>query len=283
MDGKKRRPGFRQRSHLPRRVRTGHQTGSAGGSSTPHGHRGKNRSGESSGPCRAGFRLGLLGTLSPKIVGAGLVLVALVALGLGRSGESVPSANLKPKGDLLTYQGKPFTGTTVAESKGRKTEVEFWDGRMHGRYRSWYSNGKKESEAYFENGKREGVARLWNEQGVLVQETRFREGLADGEVTEWYPNGNLDRRTGWQNGKRNGKVETWYENGKRKGLGFFKEGERDGAFVVWWPNGRKRLESSYLKGLPHGWWVEWDEDGEKVKQSYFVKGQEAETPPKRES
>ncbi|NBR68719.1 MAG: toxin-antitoxin system YwqK family antitoxin [Verrucomicrobia bacterium] len=283
MDRKKRRSGFRQRPHLSRRVRARHQAGSPGGSSASHGHRGKDCAGESSRPGRTGLRLGRLGPLSPKIVGAGLVLAALVALGLGRSGETVSSADLKPKGDLFTYQGKPFTGAALAESKGRKTEVEFWEGRMHGRFRSWYANGKMESEAYFTNGKRDGVAQLWNEQGVLVQETRFRDGLAEGDAAEWYSNGNLERRAGWQNGKRNGKVETWYENGKRKGVGFFKEGERDGTFVVWWPNGKKRVESSYLGGLPHGWWVEWDEDGDKVKQSYFVKGKESDHPPKRES
>ncbi|NBQ55884.1 MAG: toxin-antitoxin system YwqK family antitoxin [Verrucomicrobia bacterium] len=283
MDGKKRRPGFRQRSHLSRRVRTGHQTGSTGRPAAPHRHSGKDRSGKSIRSGRSGLRLGRFGPLSPKVVGAGLVLAALVTLGLGRSGETVSSTDLKPKGDLFTYQGKPFTGMALAESKGRKTEVEFWEGRMHGRYRSFYANGKTESEAFFENGKREGLARLWNERGQLLQETRFRGGLTEGDATEWYANGNMERRTDWQNGKRNGKVETWFENGKKKGLGFFTDGERDGTFIVWWLNGKKRVESNYQKGLPHGWWVEWDEDGNKVKESYFVRGKKAETPPKRES
>ena len=144
------------------------------------------------------------------------MLVAVAALGLGRSGEAVPSAELKARGDLFTYQGKPFTGTAKTESKDRKSEAEFWEGRMHGRYRSWHANGQLESEAYFENGKREGVAKLWNEGGQLLQETRFRGGLAEGDATEWYTNGRLERRTGWQKGKRNGKVETWYETGKKR-------------------------------------------------------------------
>jgi len=58
----------------------------------------------------------------------------VAALGLGRSGETISSADLQPQGDLFTYQGQPFTGTAQAESKGRKTEAEFWEGRMHGRY-----------------------------------------------------------------------------------------------------------------------------------------------------
>jgi antitoxin component YwqK of YwqJK toxin-antitoxin module len=114
---------------------------------------------------------------------AGLLVALVAALGLGRSGETVSSADLKPQGDLFTYQGQPFTGTALAESKGRKTEAEFWEGRMHGRYRSWHANGKMESEAYFENGRREGVAKMWNEQGQILQETRFRKGLAEGDAT----------------------------------------------------------------------------------------------------
>ena len=131
------------------------------------------------------------------------MLALAVALGLGRSGEVVSSAELKAQGDLFTYQGQPFTGTAQAESKGRKTEAEFWEGRMHGRYRSWHANGEMESEAYFENGKREGVAKFWNEQGQRLQETRFRDGLAKGDAMEWFPNGNLERRNGsclWGNG-----------------------------------------------------------------------------------
>ena len=88
------------------------------------------------------------------------MLAAVVALGLGRSGEVVSSADLRPQGDLFTYVGKPFTGTARAESKGRRTEAEFWEGRMHGRYQSWYRDGTRESEAYFENGRREGVAKF---------------------------------------------------------------------------------------------------------------------------
>ncbi|NDC80591.1 MAG: toxin-antitoxin system YwqK family antitoxin [Verrucomicrobia bacterium] len=283
MDGKKRRAGFRQRPHLFRRVRARNQTGPAGRPNAPHRYGEQNRAGESARSGGAGFRLGRLGPLSPKIAVAALFFAALVTLSLGRSGERVSTSELKSQDGLFTHQGKPFTGTAVGESKGRKSEAEFWEGRMHGRYRSWYANGEKESEAYFENGEREGVARLWNEQGLLVQESRFRNGLSDGDVTEWYSNGNLERRCGWQTGKRNGKVETWYENGKRKGMGYFRNGVRDGTFLVWWPNGKKRVESNYQEGVPHGWWVEWDEDGDKVRQAYFVKGKEAENPPKRES
>ena len=63
---------------------------------------------------------------------AGLLVGLVAALGLGRSGETVSSEDLKAQGDLFTYQGKPFTGMALAESKGRKTEAEFWEGRMHG-------------------------------------------------------------------------------------------------------------------------------------------------------
>ena len=94
---------------------------------------------------------------------AGLLLALVAALGLGRSGQTVSSAELKAQGEIFTYEGQPFSGTALAETKGKRTEVEFWEGRMHGRYRSWHANGKMENEAYFENGRREGVAKFWNE------------------------------------------------------------------------------------------------------------------------
>ena len=160
-------------------------------------------------------------------------MIGFVALGLSRSGEVVPISELKAKGDLFYRKGElePFTGTAEAENKKRKTEAEFWQGRMHGRYRSWFSNGQLESESYFEEGVREGIDRRWNQQGQILEETRFQKGLMDGARTEWYANGKVERRTNWQKGKRQGEIETWFEDGTKKGVGNFNGGS--GMGLLW--------------------------------------------------
>jgi hypothetical protein len=157
---------------------------------------------------------------------------------------------LKGKGDLFYRKGEkePFTGTAVSQVAGKKTEAEFWQGRMHGVYQSWFSNGQMEGEAHFDKGVREGRARLWNKDGQMIKETRFREGLADGPATEWYPNGKMERRTSWRAGKRHGEVETWFASGNRKGVGTYDQGERSGTFVVWWETGKKRQERPTVGG-----------------------------------
>ena len=229
---------------------------------------------------RLGVGIGKRGPLSPKIFWAGCVLIGLITLGMGRSGDSIPASELRGQGDLFYRKGEkePFTGTAVRTVDGKKTEAEFWQGRMHGVYRSWFSNGQMEGEAYFEKGVREGRARLWNKDGQMIKETRFREGLADGPATEWYPNGKMERRTSWRAGKRNGEIETWFESGNRKGVGNYDQGERSGTFVVWWETGKKRQETSYKKGAPDGWWVEWNEDGTIDKKAFFKNGKASAEP-----
>jgi len=222
----------------------------------------------------SGVGIGKRGTLSPKIFWAGCILIGLVAMGMGRSGDSIPASELRGQGDLFYRRGEkePFSGAAVTQVAGKKTEAEFWQGRMHGVYRSWFANGQVEGEAHFEKGVREGRARLWNEKGQLVQETRFHEGLPDGPATEWYPNGKMQRRTSWRAGKRHGEVETWFVSGNRKGVGTYEQGERSGTFVVWWENGKKRQETNYKKGVPDGWWVEWKESGAPDKKAFFKNG-----------
>ena len=278
MDRKKRRKGLRQRSDFLRRVRTGNQAGRAAGSAASHDHGGANRARKSGSDHPSAIGFGWPITLSPKIFFALCVLAGVVALGMERSGEVIPVGELKGKGDLFYRQGEkePFTGIAVSQVGSKKTEAEFWQGRMHGAYRSWFSNGQMEGEAHFDKGLREGRARLWNEKGQLVQETRFHQGLPDGPATEWYPNGKMQRRTSWRAGKRNGEVETWFASGNRKGVGTYEQGERSGTFVVWWESGKKRQETNYKKGVPDGWWVEWKESGAPDKKAFFKNGKASE-------
>ena len=228
----------------------------------------------------SGAGIGKWGPLSSRILFAVCVLVGVVALGMERSGEVVPAGELKGKGDLFYRKGEkePFTGTAVSQVAGKKTEAEFWQGRMHGVYQSWFSNGQMEGEAHFDKGVRDGRARLWNEKGQIVRETRFRAGLADGPATEWYPNGKMERRTSWRAGKRHGEIETWFESGNRKGVGNYDQGDRSGTFVVWWETGKKRQETNYKKGAPDGWWVEWNEDGTIDKKAFFKNGKASAEP-----
>lgn len=278
MDRKKRRTGLRQRSDFFGRVRAGNQAGRTAGPVASHDHGGADRARKSAADHPSGIGFGWPSPLSSKIFISLCLLAGVVALGMERSGELVPAGELKGRGDLFYRQGEkePFSGAAVTQVAGKKTEAEFWQGRMHGAYRSWFANGQMEGEAHFEKGVREGRARLWNAKGQLVQETRFHQGLPDGPATEWYPNGKMQRRTSWRAGKRHGAVETWFTSGNRKGVGTYEQGERSGTFVVWWESGKKRQETNYKKGVPDGWWVEWKESGAPDKKAFFKNGKASE-------
>ena len=49
---------------------------------------------------------------------------------------------------------------------GQKARAEvYYNGRIHGPYRSWYPNGQRREEGEFVQGKREGQWKAWNEDG----------------------------------------------------------------------------------------------------------------------
>ena len=83
----------------------------------PGGHPAKSRTREG-----LGTGIGKRGPLSPKIFWAGCVLIGIVTLGMGRSGDSIPASELRGQGDLFYRKGEkePFTGTAVREVDGKK-------------------------------------------------------------------------------------------------------------------------------------------------------------------
>ena len=167
-----------------------------------------------------GVGIGKRGPLSPKIFWAGCVLIGLVALGMGRTGDSIPASELRGQGDLFYRKGEkePFTGTAVSQVAGKKTEAEFWQGRMHGVYQSWFSNGQMEGEAHFDKGVRDGRHAFGTRRGRLSE----RQDSGPGWPTGLQPNG--IRMEKWRGGRL---------GGLESGMGRSKHGLRVGIEREW--------------------------------------------------
>lgn len=75
-------------------------------------------------------------------------------------------------GDLLTYNGQPFTGMSYEE----------------------YSDGTLWDESLYKDGWPAGYSRVWYPNGQVMEESDWEKGKAYSIILSWYPNGKLRSR-----------------------------------------------------------------------------------------
>ncbi len=79
--------------------------------------------------------------------------------------------------------------------------------------KSYYSNGKVESEITFNDSIREGEAKFYYEDGTLKEERLYVNGRVEGLVKTYYPNGSLKELINIEDGKREGPTSVFDEDG----------------------------------------------------------------------
>jgi TonB family protein len=84
---------------------------------------------------------------------------------------------------------------------------------QEGLVKTYFPNGKIQSEIFYINKIREGVAKLYYENGNLRQEFSYINGKVDGLVKEYYENGKLKLTYNIENGKKEGRVSMFKEDG----------------------------------------------------------------------
>ncbi len=119
--------------------------------------------------------------------------------------------------DYLWYEidsEEPFTGTLVEYfPRGQKWwEVEYRDGKRHGKTTGWHSNGQKMVEGESRDGGRHGKWTYWRESGQKVSEWEYLDGKRHGKWTEWHPNGQKESEVEYRDGKLI-KAECWDKDG----------------------------------------------------------------------
>jgi antitoxin component YwqK of YwqJK toxin-antitoxin module len=78
-------------------------------------------------------------------------------------------------GEILYYQGVPFTGTVVAyyENGRPLTEEEFQDGHLGGAQREYHENGQLGEEYFIAFNTPYGMYKKWDKNGNLIKEFSF--------------------------------------------------------------------------------------------------------------
>jgi TonB family protein len=84
---------------------------------------------------------------------------------------------------------------------------------QEGLVKTYFPNGKIESEILYVNKIREGAAKFYYENGNIRQEFSYINGKVDGLVKEYYENGKLKLTYNIENGKKEGRVSMFKEDG----------------------------------------------------------------------
>ena len=193
----------------------------------------------------------------------------------------------KCNGELVFIRGEIAT-TKLFGCKGcNKIEIEvrYWDDmvlwerihtdKRHYLHKQWYTiSGYPELKCYHVNGRAHGMFMAWYTNGNLQVRTKYRYGEVHGCVKEWHSNGQLKCIGPHINGLVHGKHIQWHLNGKLQGVGLHKHGQPVGVHKDWDIYGRLQCEDPHHNGKSHGIVKYWSE-GMPVQSHYHLYGHPA--------
>jgi uncharacterized protein len=143
------------------------------------------------------------------------------------------------------------------------------DGKKHGSFQSFYSNGNSEEESTFINDSAVGNYKLYYKTGALKSTRVLANGEGEGTFEEFYENGGLKSKVVYSNHTpiestsynenedltekdflRNDSVvkQRWYYNEKNvlSSKGTYIDEKKEGAYYYYFENGKPRILEQYL-------------------------------------
>jgi antitoxin component YwqK of YwqJK toxin-antitoxin module len=129
----------------------------------------------------------------------------------------------------------------------------------HGRYVSYFLNGKVESRGQFTNNETSGVWEFFFETGSLKMRGILFKGANYG-MWEYYFESGQKSMEGIINGRdREGEWKTYYENGHLREVGGYEKNQRQGHWKTYFEDGVLRGEIDYAND--HGRYIEYYQSG----------------------
>jgi antitoxin component YwqK of YwqJK toxin-antitoxin module len=108
-----------------------------------------------------------------------------------------------------------------------------------GKHLCKYENGQKKTEGNYKDGKLDGKWTVWYENGQILKEENWKDNIPDGNWTYWFENGQKKSEVNYKDGKLDGVYNSWYENGQKKVEAYFKDGKYT-KWTEWRKNGKKK-------------------------------------------
>ncbi|OHX66421.1 toxin-antitoxin system YwqK family antitoxin [Flammeovirga pacifica] len=135
-----------------------------------------------------------------------------------------------------------------------KTQCFYIDGRIDGKFQSFYENGFKDVVCEYKNGKLEGKYIEYSEDsnGKIYGVKSLKNGLVEGKETYYYdyPK-SIDYQITYSKGKKNGDCKQWYPTGQLKLYRIYK-------------NNKLMYHSTYTEGGKKIREGKWDESSNKM-------------------
>jgi antitoxin component YwqK of YwqJK toxin-antitoxin module len=84
----------------------------------------------------------------------------------------------------------------------------------NGTAKTWYANGKPESDGTYDMGKKTGTFTFWHENGQVASTGEYKNDLAEGTWTWWHDNGQKSAIGKYTSGNLIGEWRWWDDAGK---------------------------------------------------------------------
>ena len=210
-----------------------------------------------------------------------IVLLAIFCLSQGISQERERITNQDEDGTIILegeidiYNDKIDTvWVRLFNSNGKKIEEKkFKNGKLHGDWEGWYSDGSKKFIKKYRNGMLRAKQREWYPNGELLKVIIYELGVINGIYNEWWNNGEKKVEGQYKDGKKRGQW-TYYDVGRRLRYDFYR---RSGEFLAsynfkYYANGQIKEEPSFVNGKAEGIWLRYSEGGNTIMQLEYLKG-----------
>ncbi len=158
----------------------------------------------------------------------------------------------QPFQKVLRVYSKASSGQTMSKITSYHDNGQLWqyleavDGRAHGIYREWFSNGQQKVEATLIEGVADihdlaqstwvfhGHCKVWDDEGSLMAEFDYEKGLLHQTARYFFPGGNLEKMIPYTQGEIDGTVQVFDENGFMVEEIPYVKGEKHGKAVAFW-------------------------------------------------
>jgi antitoxin component YwqK of YwqJK toxin-antitoxin module len=119
-----------------------------------------------------------------------------------QSGELMSAENYK--NDLLNGKALYYykEGQVLEHKLQVERRVQYLDGKLHGKYQSYFYNGKLKQEGSYERGLKQGLWSEYNSKGVLIGTMKYVNDFLHGWVITYDEAGQVLNKTLYLDGQK---------------------------------------------------------------------------------
>lgn len=142
--------------------------------------------------------------------------------------------------------GRPVTGKMIKTSPEGRLETPLSKGMVDGTVKTYYPNGKIQSEVQFKAGQIEGLTKTYHLNGALESEQRYKDNKANGRLVRYYPSKKMAVDANYLDGKLEGVFKSYRESGVLDYEAYYVEGLKENVAKYYRENGNLKMEFNYI-------------------------------------